>query len=76
MTSTRPKPKSSHITKYSQPLELVSFLVILPALNVIKIFLHAIILNNCLFNYLIFSGLTFYVSKHLYLGFIFFYLLK
>jgi len=52
------KPKSSHTTKYSQPFELVLFHVITVYINCHKGSYHPHLLNNYLFNYLIFSGLT------------------
>jgi len=36
MVYSKLEPKSSHITKYSQPLELVPFLVIIPRINYYK----------------------------------------
>ena len=58
MAFTWLKSKSSHTTKYSQPFELVLFLVIIVWTKCHKGSITAFILNNYLFNYLIFSGLT------------------
>jgi len=56
------EPKSSHTIKYSQPLELVLFHVIIPHINCFKCFYYPQLLNN----YLIFPDLTYFVpcSNH------------
>ena len=59
MTYTRLKPKSSHITKYSQPFELVLFHIINFSIKCHKGFHYPYLLNNYLFNYLNFSGFTY-----------------
>jgi len=46
------------MTKYSQPLELMLFLVINSSINYHKGSHYPHLLNNNLFNYLNFSGLT------------------
>jgi len=58
MTYIGLKPKSSHITKYSQPLELVLFHVTTTNIKCHKGFYYPHLLNNYLFNHLIFPGLT------------------
>jgi len=58
MTYIRLKPKSSHMTKYSQPLELVLFHIIKACIKCHKGSQYPHLLHNYLFNYLNFSGLT------------------
>jgi len=52
-----------NMTKYSQPLELVLFLVINYNIKYNKSFHYPHLLNNYLFIYLIFSGLTKYTNN-------------
>jgi len=54
----RLKPSPHTQSKYSQPLELVLFHVIVPHIKYFKGFHYSQLLNNYLNNYLIFSGLT------------------
>ena len=58
MEYTRLKPKSSHMTKYSQPLELVLFHIIKASIKCHTGSHYPHLLNNYLFNYLNLSGLT------------------
>ena len=52
------EPKFFHTTMYSQPLELVLFHVISICIKCHKGFYYPHLLNNYLFNYSNFSGLT------------------
>jgi len=52
------KPKSFHITKYSQPFKLVLFHIIHVNIKWHKVSHYPHLLNNYLLNYLNFSGLT------------------
>ena len=58
------KPKSFHIIKYSQPLELVLFHIINPSIKCHKGSHYPHLLNN----YLKFSGLTGSTHVHVHVG--------
>ena len=58
MAYTRLEPKSSHMTKYFQLLELVLLNIIKANIKCNKGSHYPHLLNNYLFNYLNFSGLT------------------
>jgi len=53
------EPKSPHISKYSQPLQLVLFNVIALRIKCLKGFYYPHLLNSYLINFLNFSSLTF-----------------
>jgi len=52
------EPKSSHTFKYSQPLELVLFHIIVIGIKFLKGSYYPYLLNNYLINYINFSVLT------------------
>ena len=58
MTYIGLEPKSFHTNKYSQPFELILFHATTINIKFHKGFYYSPLLNNYLFNYLIFLGLT------------------